>query len=265
MRTFIYYSIATLVSLALHGGLLWLVMSTWHTEPEPPRLKRPEFVKATLVELKAKAPKKVEKGRKADPVKKIDLAAQRKKAQAEKKRIEKAKADKKQQLAKQKAERDKAARKKAQKARQAKEAAAKAKAAKQKAEKQALEKKRQAEQAAIEKALQEEEMMLAQQAEAQVVNSYKAVIMDRIAQKWSRPPSARRGMQCELVIQLVPTGKIITVNIVKGSGNAAFDRSAEQAVHAVDQIPELQGMDIGVFERNFRTIHLLFNPEDRRL
>jgi colicin import membrane protein len=68
-----------------------------------------------------------------------------------------------------------------------------------------------------------------------------------------------------LVIQLVPTGKIVTVNVVKSSGNDAFDRSAEQAVRAVDTIPELKEMEIATFERNFRTINLLFNPEDLRL
>ncbi len=247
-----------LVTLLLHGVLIWAVVHVWQVPEPPPNFKKPEFVKATLVELKTKAPEKKSAGSK---VKKIDLTANKKDNTAEiKKRKQKeAAAQKAQQIKEQKA---KEAKQKAAKQEAAKEKAKREKAA---AEKRASEEARKQQQEALDKALLKEEMMLAEQAEAEVVNSYKAIITERIISKWSRPPSARRGMICELVIQLVPTGKIITVNITKSSGNQAFDRSAEQAVRAVDQIPELQKMDINTFERNFRTIHLQFNPEDRRL
>ncbi|BCD99082.1 cell envelope integrity protein TolA [Marinagarivorans cellulosilyticus] len=253
------YTVPLFASACLHGILVWAVIHVWQPQKEEPNFKRPEFVKATLVELKTKAPEKKIAGSK---VNKVDLTADKKKnASAEKKRKQQEAAAKKAKALKEKKAADA-------KAKAAKERAAlkeKEKREKAAAKKRAKEEARKRQQEAIDKALREEEMMLAEQAEAQTVNSFKAIIMERIAQKWSRPPSARKGMRCELVIQLVPTGKIITVNIVKGSGNDAFDRSAEQAVRAVDQIPELQKMDIAVFERNFRTINLLFNPEDRRL
>ena len=257
LNLWVFPAVATLM---LHGLLIWAVVYVWQPPVQAPNFKKPEFVKATLVELKAKAPEKKASGSK---IEKVDLTAKNAKAAALEKR-------KQQEAADQKAQQIKAQQIKEQKAKAAKQKAEQVKAAedakrkKAAAEKLAREQARQQQQA-LDKALLEEEMMLAEQAEAEVVNSYKSLIAERIINKWSRPPSARRGMICDLVIQLVPTGKIITVNITKSSGNQAFDRSAEQAVRAVDQIPELQNMDINTFERNFRIIHLQFNPEDRRL
>jgi colicin import membrane protein len=252
------YFLPTLASLALHGLLVWAVVHVWQEAVETPIFKTPEFVKATLVELKTKAP---ERKIAAINTNKVDLTADKKlNASIEKERLQKEAAAKQARIAKEK------------EAQEAQEKAAKEKAAKEKerlekatAEKRAKEEARKRQQEAIDQALQEEEIMLAEQAEAEIVNSFKAIIYERIVQKWSRPPSARRGMRCNLVIQLVPTGKIISVTVATSSGSDAFDRSAEQAVRAVDQIPELQNMDIALFEKEFRTINILFNPEDLRL
>ena len=51
-------------------------------------------------------------------------------------------------------------------------------------------------------------------------------IANLVAENWSRPPSARNGMEVELMIELVPTGDVVGVTIVRSSGSAAFDRSA---------------------------------------
>src|SRR5690625_7468164 len=74
------------------------------------------------------------------------------------------------------------------------------------------------------------------------VQSYVSLIAQRIEQNWSRPPSARVGMRVELMIQLVPTGQVVDVSVVESSGNAAFDRSAEQAVTRVGRFTEVQDM-----------------------
>ena len=74
-------------------------------------------------------------------------------------------------------------------------------------EQQALQKKREAEE------------------HAQQAQSYVSQISTKIEQNWSRPPSARKGMRYELLLQLVPI----------------------------------------VFERYFRQLRLVFNPQDLRL
>ena len=98
-----------------------------------------------------------------------------------------------------------------------------------------------------------------------IVSSYSAYIIERIEANWNRPPSARRGMESKLLIRLVPTGQVISVKLLKTSGNIAFDRSAEQAVYKVGSFDKLQQLDIQTFEKNFRKLQLVFKPNDLRL
>ena len=63
----------------------------------------------------------------------------------------------------------------------------------------------------------------------------------------------------------MPTGRVVGVVIESSSGDAAFDRSVEQAIRKVDQFVELQGMDDRLFELRFRQVTVLFSPEDLRL
>ena len=90
--------------------------------------------------------------------------------------------------------------------------------------------------------------------------SYADGIRRAISQAWSRPPSARLGMQARLRVDLVPSGDLLSVTLIESSGNPAFDRSAEQAVRKVErfEVPKERRL----FEMNFRRFTLLFKPED---
>ena len=96
--------------------------------------------------------------------------------------------------------------------------------------------------------------------EEMLAQSFRLGIYQQILSNWSRPPSARNGMQATLVMELIPTGDVVSVTITESSGNAAFDRSAEQAVRRAGkfEVPT----DMAVFERHFRRVYLLFQPED---
>ncbi len=98
-----------------------------------------------------------------------------------------------------------------------------------------------------------------------IVSSYSAYIIERIEANWNRPPSSRREMEAKLLIRLVPTGQVISVKLLKTSGNNAFDRSAEQAIYKVGSFDKLQQLDIQTFEKNFRKLQLVFKPNDLRL
>ena len=98
-----------------------------------------------------------------------------------------------------------------------------------------------------------------------MTSSYSAYITERIEANWNRPPSARRGMEAKLLIRLVPTGQVVSVALLKTSGNIAFDRSAEQAVYKVGNFDKLQKMDLRIFEKSFRQLELVFRPDDLRL
>jgi len=93
---------------------------------------------------------------------------------------------------------------------------------------------------AAQDALAQEEEFIQAQTEAQLLQSYVGLIAAAIQDNWSRPPSARNNMETLLSIQLIPNGEVVSVSVVKSSGNIAFDRSAENAVKKVQRFPELQ-------------------------
>ena len=90
--------------------------------------------------------------------------------------------------------------------------------------------------------------------------AYIGQVQRDIVSRWSRPPSARNGMQAILRVRLVPTGEVIDVSVEQSSGNEAFDRSALLAVERSErfQVPS----DPNLFEKNFRSFTVLFRPED---
>jgi TonB family protein len=94
--------------------------------------------------------------------------------------------------------------------------------------------------------------------------SFVSLIQRTVVNYWSRPPSARNGMECELSIQLIPTGEVVNVTLVRSSGNSAFDSSAVNAVQKAGAFPELQNLPSREFEKNFRRLTLIFKPEDLR-
>lgn len=100
--------------------------------------------------------------------------------------------------------------------------------------------------------------------DAELTTSYIAVISQAIERHWSRPASARNKMEVELVLDLVPTGEVIHVAVVNGSGDNAFDRSAINAVKKAERFPELQQLPNRVFESSFRRFRIIFRPEDLR-
>jgi len=115
------------------------------------------------------------------------------------------------------------------------------------------------------RAVEEEEEFLEATATAdEMASSFAALIQQTVVGYWSRPPSARNGMEALLQIQLIPTGDVLSVQVIKSSGNAAFDRSAVNAVDKAGSFPELQNLPPGEFEKTFRRFRLLFRPEDLR-
>lgn len=116
----------------------------------------------------------------------------------------------------------------------------------------------------LSQALAAEDVLLEEASDRDIAASYVSLISQTVQNNWSRPPSARNGMEVELVIQLVPTGEVVSVTIARSSGQVAFDRSAVNAVQKAARFDELQQMPPRIFERSFRQFRLLFKPEDLR-
>lgn len=98
--------------------------------------------------------------------------------------------------------------------------------------------------------------------EYELVQSATALIQQVVQENWSRPPSARNGMRAVLQIRMLPTGELVDATITQSSGDPAFDRSAETAVIRAAPFSELQDLPINVFNANFRSLSLIFEPED---
>ena len=112
----------------------------------------------------------------------------------------------------------------------------------------------------FESTLQQEAMSLNESTSRQVASSFQAKIYNQVRNNWSRPPSARNGMQTKLLVELIPTGEVMSVSIIESSGVLAFDRSAEQAIKRSGkfEVPDNNQL----FEEYFRRFYFLFKPED---
>lgn len=239
-------------TLALHVVVAAALFSDWQPQIEHKLVKPPRYIEAKLVELKPKAKqaKQVDKPKKVDLTKKQRLLEEQKRA-AEKKRQADLKKKREQEA------------KKVADAKKKKELAA-AEAKKQEQQRLKEQERQRKIQQEFEKALLEEEGQLLEDSYATQAQSYAALIRQRVERSWSRPPSARNGMRCELSIQLVPSGRVIDVQVSRSSGDAVFDRSALKAVKKIETFPELQDMPIGLFDREFRNFKMVFQPEDLR-
>lgn len=263
------FKVSVLVSVALHAALILIVFSGWAPTPIQSEVRRPNVVQAELVTLESRSKQE----EKADRPRVTDLRQQQEQARIEEQR--RAEQRRQQEVKRQQeadrqkeAERQREAERKrqadAEKKRQERERQ-EAERRRAEAERQKQEQlRRQQEQQAFEEALAREESQMREAAYADAAQSYMSAISQRIEQNWSRPPSARNNMECELSIKLVPTGRVINVDIVRSSGNAQFDRSAVQAVQRVEQFPEVRGMEPEVFERYYRELNLVFKPQDLR-
>ncbi|SHF20217.1 Cell division and transport-associated protein TolA [Marinomonas polaris DSM 16579] len=213
--------------------------------------KQKQLAQAKQAKDKAEAEKQeTERKQKAAEQKRTAQEAESKRLaqeQADKKRLaEKEASEKKKQELARKAEADRVA----EEERKRQEEAAK------------LAEKKKAEEAAA-KAAAEEAMQRAAD-EAQMVQSISGLINDRVTAAWIRPPSARNNMKAQLRIYFLPNGEVMNAQITKSSGDALFDQRAVDAVYKVRKIEELSKVDSYVFERNFRQVDLIFNPQDLR-
>lgn len=219
--------------------------------PPKPELPKPEPIKSPEPDRKAEAEKQKQQ-EKIQLEKEKALALE--KAEQQKRDAEKKEAEQKKAAEKQKQD--------AEKKRKEQE-----EADRKKQEDAARKQREQQERSELAKAMAAEDNALAAERDQEAVASYVGLITRDIQNNWSRPPNARVGMEVTLLIQLIPSGDVINVSVIKSSGNDAFDRSAENAVRRVGKFPylrELAEKSSPAFERNFRRLTMVFNPTDLR-
>jgi colicin import membrane protein len=265
------YGLPIALAVILHLVVIGLFAVEWPKEKRQIAEPTPKNIQAKVIQTESKQSKQ----------RKLD-AEQRRKNENWKKHLAKKKA------AREKAAKDKAAKNKAKRLADKK----KAKALKDKALKKAEDFKKAAalkeDQLAKQKKLEEQEAFDAEQEQllmeamaaeeqqqsiekamaaeqtaqnnAAVTNDVAAQIRNKISQAWRYPPSARPDMEVVVRIQLVPTGEVVQVSIITGSGNEALDRSVLAAVNRAQPLPVPK--DNRIFEQQFRNFVMAFRPED---
>jgi colicin import membrane protein len=281
-RPFIY---ALLVHLGLLAVLIFSLDWTSTVKPSTSRKHAPiQAVAVDARQLDAELQRKQqleEQKRRAEQDKLKQLEEQK---EAERKRVEAQKRQaelkrKQEQEAKRKAEAEKkrqselALKKKAEaeKKRKEEEARKKAEAEKKRKEDEArkkaeAEQKRKAEEARR-KAEQELQARLAaeqareaaqrQSAMQRMVDEYVLYIQEKVQRSWIRPPSSGSELSCTVEVRLIPSGEVIDAQIVRSSGNSAFDRSVEAAVFKASPLPVPPDPDV---MEQFRSLRFEFKP-----
>lgn len=249
MKVSISYALGITFSLTIHGLIIAAMYGGWKAEPERVVIQ-PRFIDAKLVELAPKQ-KVIKKKKNTDA-----NAAKRKRDSQRRRAAEKRKADALKSKQRQ-AEIDRKEKERLAKEREEQ---------RERAERERLaELQRQQKEQEFADAIAEEQRLVNAEKDEREANSYRQLIQQRLSENWNRPPSARRGMETMIRLQLVPTGRVVGVTVLKSSGDSAFDRSVEQAAFKADQFIELQKMSPSLFEKKFRQVDVLFSPQDLRL
>lgn len=244
------YGLPLLLALALHAALgVWL-KGVWQPSETESNIFKPKVVNSTLLVLEPKA--KPTPPAKAQPQPQPDRAAEARQAAAREEAARKAAAERAEAQARADREAEERARQET-----ARQEAARREEAERQQRLQALA------DSSFLNSLEDEAVDLAEAASADaeaVAQSYRYGIYQKVVANWSRPPSARNGMEARLQVELVPTGDVVAVMLIESSGSSAFDRSAEQAVKKARrfEVPK-EGT---IFEQYFRRFTLLFKPED---
>ena len=131
---------------------------------------------------------------------------------------------------KDKAKKDKAKKEKAKKDKAKKEKAKKDKAKKEKAER---EKERQ-----LQELREVEEARQRDQTKAySAIGALVGRIGAKVRENWNKPPGTMTGLETVISVKVKRTGEVVSVKVVKSSGNDYFDQSAENAVYKASPLP----------------------------
>ena len=90
-----------------------------------------------------------------------------------------------------------------------------------------------------------------------ILSSY---IIENIQSAWRKPINIQDGLVCDLRLSINKNGRIIDINLIKSSGNLRFDNSAIKAVQRVETFSFLKDIPISMFNSNFKSIVITFNP-----
>ena len=271
-----------LFSVALHVGVVALLTFSVDFGPAELQLAAPhkEVVKAVVVDRRA-VENELERLRAEDEKTRLEEEQRAREAERQAQAAEKKRKQEERRLAELKAEKDRLKKQQdaetkrlAEEKRKAKDEARVAaderrlaEQRKQEQERRLAERKRKEEEKRqrIEDALHdelaaEEQAIAAARAAAEddaEISRYVVAIRNRVRQSFTILPGLD-GLTCTLRIMLIPGGEVSQVEVMQSSGNATFDRQAENAVRKAAPLPVPANPRL--FQQ-LRSISFVFDPE----
>lgn len=96
--------------------------------------------------------------------------------------------------------------------------------------------------------------------QARVVEDFRAQIKDKILEYMRLPPSLRGNPEVEYRVDLMPTGEVLRVTLLRSSGQPVYDAAVENAILRASPLPLPADRDIA---RLFRQgLILKFRPSE---
>jgi len=188
------------------------------------KLREEEQKKLALLE---KEKQELEKQKKLEEEKKAQAEAERKKAEEEKKKAEE-------------------------------ERKLQEKLAEEKRQQEEEEKKRLEAEKALQAQLDAEAIEAQKQQDQSLMDRINTAIYNKIVRNFNKT-GLPENLTCTLRVRLLPSGDVVSVNLIKSSGNEIFDRRAQNAVEKASPLPVPE--DTETFERiGYREITFPFKP-----
>ena len=105
-----------------------------------------------------------------------------------------------------------------------------------------------------------EDKSISTEYEKNQIDILSSFIIKNIQSAWRKPINIQDGLVCDLRLSINKNGRIIDINLIKSSGNLRFDNSAIKAVQRVETFSFLKDIPISMFNSNFKSIVITFNP-----
>ena len=92
------------------------------------------------------------------------------------------------------------------------------------------------------------------------INQISNMIVNMVESAWVKPKNIQDGLVCDLRLVVNRNGRIISVSLIKSSGNIRFDNSAMKAVNRVESFNFYNKIPNNLYADNFKKIVITFNP-----
>ncbi|MFV1997584.1 MAG: cell envelope integrity protein TolA [Acidiferrobacterales bacterium] len=80
---------------------------------------------------------------------------------------------------------------------------------------------------------------------------YMDLIGKRVSSKWQRPPGSARDAYSVVRVRVTPGGRVLSVTVVRSSGDPAFDRATENAIYLAEPLPVPEDAEVFEILREF--------------